>query len=107
MKGRRDRQFKYMGHRIEAGEIEAALHSLAQVIQACVHFDADDQQIIAFVKFCEKASVRVVQRELQKKLPIYMIPRKFIEMNEFAHNQNGKVDLNRVWKEYLLAKKDV
>ena len=48
-----------------------------------------------------------IKLELDKILPVYSVPKIFIEMAEFPLNQNGKIDrsaLTQLYKEQLSNK---
>ncbi len=84
--GRADNQIKYMGHRIELGEIESVINSHPQVKNsACIFKD----KIICFYESEEELDLRNFAKE---KLVSYMIPSKFIKLDKFQLNQNGKID---------------
>ncbi|MCR6591783.1 amino acid adenylation protein [Campylobacter insulaenigrae] len=84
--GRIDSQIKYMGHRIELGEIEAIINSHNEVKNnACIFND----EIICFYESNQEINFKFF---LKEKLPSYMIPKKFIIVDNFQLNQNGKID---------------
>ena len=95
--GRKDKQVKYKGYRIEISEIEAALSKLKFIEKAVVIVDYDDtkkvNKIIAFVKEKEEnmKSSKEIREKLKNYLPYYMIPVIRI-LEQFPLNVNGKVD---------------
>jgi amino acid adenylation domain-containing protein len=108
--GRKDHQVKVRGFRIELGEIEAALQEHEGVRQALVIAQEDesgDKQLVAYVVTEEgsrassngnNGSVRAAQRSnewrehLQGKLPEYMVPSTYVELERLPLNANGKID---------------
>lgn len=94
--GRKDSQIKYMGHRIELGEIESLLNSLPYVsTSAVVGVEAEDMGgtiIAAFVRAEHGTKVETLRDDLGKKLPHYMIPKKFVFVEKMPLNANGKID---------------
>ncbi|MYT20796.1 amino acid adenylation domain-containing protein, partial [Streptomyces sp. SID7760] len=85
--GRVDNQVKVNGHRIELGEIDAALSRLPELSQgvAVVHRPAPDAPavLIAYVRggrdsrgedFDERTATRALREELARVLPAYMVP---------------------------------
>ncbi len=84
--GRADNQIKYMGHRIELGEIESVINSHPKVKNSACIFKED---IICFYESEEELDLKNFAKE---KLVSYMIPKKFIKLDKFQLNQNGKID---------------
>ncbi len=95
--GRRDQQVKIRGFRIELGEIEAALATHADV-QACavvaLHDGNGERSMSAFVVPSERAnfSAHATRSWLSGILPDYMLPSRFVVLNELPLTPNGKVD---------------
>ncbi len=87
-RGRKDFQIKYMGHRIELEEIEKAIHSVSGVEQCCCVFDG--KKLYAF--YSGKPDERLLHRILQQKLPVFMVPGKFIRLERLPLTPNGKTD---------------
>ncbi|WP_139452821.1 amino acid adenylation domain-containing protein [Campylobacter armoricus] len=84
--GRIDYQIKYMGHRIELGEIESVINSHENVKNCACIFK---EEIVCFYESKEELDFK---NFLKEKLPAYMIPKKFIKIDHFALNANGKID---------------
>ncbi|WP_257942757.1 AMP-forming adenylation domain superfamily protein, putative D-alanine:D-alanyl carrier protein ligase [Campylobacter lari] len=84
--GRIDYQIKYMGHRIELGEIESIINSHGNVKNCACIFK---EEIICFYESKEELDFK---NFLKDKLPAYMIPKKFVKIEQFALNANGKID---------------
>ena len=95
--GRKDRQVKYKGYRIELSEIEAAINKLEFVEKAVVVADLGENKkvnkIFAFIKQFEgnKKDVKEIREIIKNCLPDYMIPVIRIVEN-FPLNVNGKID---------------
>ncbi len=115
--GRKDQQVKVRGFRIELGEIEAALQEHEGVRQAVVIAQEDesgDKQLVAYVVVAEEesgasttgnnGSVQGGQRSnewrehLLSKLPEYMVPSAYVELEKLPLNANGKIDRKRLPK---------
>jgi len=99
--GRKDGQIKLNGYRIELGDIETHLRGLAGVNEAIVLpviKDGAAQSLTAFVHATggpqEQDSQRTARLKaaLLERLPTYMLPRKFVYVEEFPVTPNGKVD---------------
>ena len=96
--GRIDFQVKIRGHRIELGEIVAALKQHPAIQQAVVVAREDkpgNKRLVAYV-VCDFASDKPTQSELrntlQKQLPDYMIPPVIVVLDKMPLSPNGKVD---------------
>ncbi|NUT04108.1 MAG: amino acid adenylation domain-containing protein [Hamadaea sp.] len=95
--GRLDHQVKIRGHRIELGDIEAALDSADGVARSVVTtFTADggQAQLAAYIQPAPGASptVTALRQHLAGLLPGYMIPARFAVLDLFPLTPNGKVD---------------
>lgn len=93
--GRLDHQIKVMGHRVEIGEIEAALRD-ASGIDAAIAVgwpltESGAGGIAAFLADPD-ADVRALREELAERLPEYMVPRRIELLTELPLNANGKFD---------------
>ena len=100
--GRSDSQIKSRGYRIELGEIETALHSvpsLGEVAVVGARTDGFEGTAIccAYVSGPDAGhSPLLLRRHLLEKLPQYMLPTRWICLDELPKNQNGKIDRRRL-----------
>lgn len=94
--GRTDHQIKIRGHRVELGEVEAALLGHTGVRQAVVAARATssgDMRLVAYVVCKERAvSDDELRRHLMRTLPEHMIPHAFQALQSLPVTSNGKVD---------------
>ena len=95
--GRVDDQVKLRGFRIELGEIEAVLAEVEGVHQVvCVVQEprSGDQRLAAFYRPAEggDVDVEILRGVARAKLPAYMVPARFVELEELPLTPNGKVD---------------
>ncbi|MGY0034985.1 non-ribosomal peptide synthetase [Pedobacter sp. NJ-S-72] len=93
--GRIDDQVKIRGFRIELGEIEAALQQCEEISQAVVLVKTDDngnKRLVGYVVANSDFDKERVVLRLKEKLPEYMIPTFFIELESLPLTDNGKVD---------------
>ena len=91
--GRIDHQVKIRGHRIEPGEIEAALCALETVRQAIVVLLDDasgGKQLVAYV--VSEAEPEALRTALRECLPDYMVPSAFVLLDVLPLTLNGKID---------------
>jgi amino acid adenylation domain-containing protein len=98
--GRVDRQVKVRGVRIEPGEIESALRSIAGVEDAAVHKAIDthgNDHLLAFVTHRDNGSpAPEILEALRVKLPEFMIPSRVEILSSIPLTANGKVDHHRL-----------
>jgi aspartate racemase len=94
--GRADNQVKISGHRIEPGEIEAALHASERVKDVCVTVRAAEdgaKHLIAYYVPAEpQPTAKDLRALLAANLPSYLVPAAFVPMAVLPLTPNGKVD---------------
>jgi arthrofactin-type cyclic lipopeptide synthetase C len=94
--GRNDDQVKIRGFRIELGEIENHLLSCAGVKEAVVLARQDSQQTTRLVAYytahAEQLDSAGLHKQLQARLPEYMVPSAWVQLDRLPLNNNGKVD---------------
>lgn len=99
--GRKDFQIKHMGYRIELGEIETAILSIEEVYNACCVYDTEQNVIVAFCNASENITELDIKKRLGDVLPRYMIPARYVLMDEMPYNDNGKIDRKALKKIYI------
>ncbi|MFI0374441.1 amino acid adenylation domain-containing protein [Actinomadura sp. 1N219] len=87
--GRADDQVKVRGHRVEPGEVEAALTRHPRVRQAAVVLDGGI--LVAHVTPAT-ADVRELRAHAARLLPAYMAPGRFVRHDRMPMTRNGKID---------------
>jgi amino acid adenylation domain-containing protein len=93
---RADAQVKIRGHRVELGEIEAALgrHPGVREAAVIVHERAPgDRRLVAYLE-CEgePPSRGALHAWLSERLPAFMVPSAFVPLEALPLTPNGKVD---------------
>jgi len=107
--GRRDRQVKISGVRVEPEEVESALRAFRQPKAAdpeavsgftslkhvaCVATTASSPELVAFVSpTMSDAHVKVLKEYLESKLPRYYLPKYIFPRDSLPLLPNGKVNL--------------
>ncbi|MBL9139187.1 MAG: amino acid adenylation domain-containing protein [Verrucomicrobiales bacterium] len=95
--GRIDDQLKIRGHRVEPGEVEAALVTHPAVRSAVVvarRTQSGDKELVGIVVLApeHRVSSTDLRRFLQAKLPEAVIPTRWESISVLPLNANGKVD---------------
>lgn len=95
--GRCDDQVKVRGYRIEPAEIEDALRSIEGVRDAAVIAAKDavgDDRLVGYVvpRGDGPFSFGRVQEHLKGKLPLYLIPTAWVQVEKLPLTPNGKLD---------------
>jgi amino acid adenylation domain-containing protein len=93
--GRIDHQVKIRGFRIELGEIEAVLSKYPQIQSVVVLLREDqpgNQYLAAYIVSHQEIVKSELRDYLKQKLPDYMIPGAFVQMESIPLTPNGKVD---------------
>lgn len=94
LQGRADQQVKLRGFRVELGEIEAELATLAGVSEAAVVLDAQ-QEAQAFVTAIgepDQGWSTALKAQLEHRLPAVMVPRQVHALAHMPRLGNGKID---------------
>ncbi|HEY3706463.1 MAG TPA: amino acid adenylation domain-containing protein [Terracidiphilus sp.] len=95
--GRADDQVKIRGYRIELGEIESAL-ATCPAVQSCAVLAQDDassnKQLVAYVvrRLGVPSDPAQPKEFLKERLPEYMVPARFLELDSLPLTHNGKID---------------
>lgn len=97
---RKDFQIKHMGHRIELGEIEAYMDRLEYVSRSCCIYDGENEKIYMFYQAEEECRKQIVV-DLQRYLPKYMCPNKYVWLEQLPLNKNGKIDRKLLTENYI------
>jgi amino acid adenylation domain-containing protein len=95
--GRIDHQVKIRGHRIELGEVEAALlghPGVAQAVAIVREDEPGDKRLVAYVVAAgdEAPDVGGLRAHLKQSLPDYMIPQAIVGLEALPLTPNGKID---------------
>ena len=98
--GRRDRQLKIRGHRVEPAEVERALAAHPDVAEAAVEPDGDSEgqpRLVAYYATrTGAADWRALRAWVSGRLPAAYVPSRWNEVGELPLTANGKVDRARL-----------
>ncbi|MGW5049842.1 MupA/Atu3671 family FMN-dependent luciferase-like monooxygenase [Actinokineospora sp. NPDC004072] len=95
--GRADDQVKIRGHRVEPGEVTAALTALDGVADAAVLARPDhrgEQELVAYA--VAPAGTDDLAARLAETLPDHLIPRRWVLVDRLPYGPNGKLDRDRL-----------
>jgi thioesterase domain-containing protein/acyl carrier protein len=93
--GRIDHQVKIRGFRIELGEIENQLLKHKNIKEAVVVINEDaikDKNLTAYIISSGELLEIELREYLKVKLPEYMIPSRFVQIEKIPLTPNGKID---------------
>ena len=101
---RNDWMIKIHGQRVEPGEIEACMNQAEGVKASVVKaFEQKDGSMLLCGFYTGAAESDDVKAAVSAKLPAYMIPQVFVQMEAFPLNANGKVDRIAIQKPDMSA----
>lgn len=94
--GRLDHQVKIRGHRVELGEIEAALLSHGSIAQAAVTTAERGPEKVLVAYYVPTGTDAPTERQLRSHLasvlPEYMVPAAFAGLSRMPMTPSGKID---------------
>jgi amino acid adenylation domain-containing protein len=95
--GRKDFLVKIRGHRVELGEVEETLRACDGVQAAAVvlsRAEGKEERLIGYVVGNGKTPISetALRRDLERKLPEYMVPSRLIVLDAIPTTATGKID---------------
>ncbi len=94
--GRVDSQVKIRGHRVELAEVEAALLAHEGVEQACAIGHSSEAGTVLAAYVVGAVDRRELRSLLSARVPSYMIPTVFVEVESLPMSIAGKIDRSRL-----------
>jgi acyl carrier protein len=97
--GRNDHQVKIGGHRVEPGEVEAALRrhpGVRGTVVTAHEFGSHDRRLVAYVVTDEPTQADELRGFLAQRLPAHMVPSLFVPLDALPVSASGKVDRGRL-----------
>lgn len=88
--GRQDEQIKINGYRIEIAEIEAVIATYPGIVQ----FSLVNQPhgLTLYFSHDDKLHEQTIKTFLAEKLPAYMLPKHYLQLDQLPLNANGKIN---------------
>lgn len=100
--GRKDGQVKILGHRIELADIEENVRRINGVKNATVAVYGEGiKRLVCFYIADMPLEDHFLITELQRRLPDYMLPDKWIRVPEICYTTSRKTDRNAMIENYL------
>ncbi len=99
--GRKDTQIKIHGHRIELGEITAAVKRVDGITEAVALTKKDENQVpyvVVYITATCSIEEEKLKKEIGSRVPAYMIPEYIIQIPQFPYTANGKLDRKKLEK---------
>ena len=101
--GRKDRQIKFRGHRIELDEIESVFYRhqgvkqcAAYIVKPVTMTDADSNdaylEVMLSLKPAQTIEVKAFHRHAYESLPVYARPQTILVTEQFPLTTSGKID---------------
>ncbi len=90
---RKDFQVKLNGHRVELEEIE---NRIKRIINMDTIIVLKENKLVAYVEGTQSIKEDFIINELEKYLPQYMIPYKYIFISKFPLTHNKKIDRKKL-----------
>ncbi|WP_336779439.1 amino acid adenylation domain-containing protein [Paenibacillus illinoisensis] len=98
--GRIDDQVKIRGHRIEINEIESVLNSYPLVNVSAVRTHTTESEELFLAAYMTASSKECDQNSiinyLRQRLPEYMMPSRFVFLDNFPRTPQGKIDKKKL-----------
>jgi acyl-coenzyme A synthetase/AMP-(fatty) acid ligase len=96
-----------MGYRIELAEIETNLSSHPQVRDVAVLLEPTGSEglteLVAFIESEVDIELSDLRKYLEKRIPSYMIPKRFVRMDSLPRNDRGKIDREEILRRYSIS----
>lgn len=88
--GRKDRQIKHMGHRVELDEIEMTAQKILGVSECSALYHKEKSLLYLF--YTGEAAAKEISLYFRANVPAFMVPRKIKNLETMPHLPNGKLD---------------
>ncbi len=106
--GRNDSQIKISGHRIELNEINHVINSYPNVEKSfsTTYSFGSTTGIVSYFTADRTVSIKDLNAFLQSQLADYMVPNFIIQVSKFPLTSNGKIDKNKLPKNFINSSKE-
>ncbi|KAF4972914.1 hypothetical protein FSARC_636 [Fusarium sarcochroum] len=112
--GRGDSQIKIRGQRVDLGEIESCIVKLMPKVRTAVveylHLSDNQRALVAALEFVDEDNHRSdvaghsawLKESLAERLPAYMVPRVYLQIEKIPKNASGKIDRKAV-RQFMMS----
>ncbi|MEW6732939.1 MAG: amino acid adenylation domain-containing protein, partial [Acidobacteriota bacterium] len=93
--GRKDFQVKIRGQRVEIAEIEVCLAGFPAVVETAViarENHRGEKELVAYFTTRSECCLSELRRYLREKLPDFMIPTQYVQLDSLPLTPSGKID---------------
>ena len=96
--GREDNQVKIRGYRIELGEIETCINAFTPIrtVAVAANKKGDDHLLVAYYVADKLIDTKILRNFLGERLPEYMVPSFFVQLENMPLTPNGKLDIKNL-----------
>lgn len=94
--GRKEREIKFNGIKINPTIIEAAVEKTAGIDQAVVVVNAKQGKLICYYTAALPVDAKILRRGLPDQLPSTHVPQFFIGIDSFPYTHTGKIDRKKL-----------
>ncbi len=99
--GRNDNQVKVRGYRIELSEIDHVIHEFAGVADCISNTFRSNEGFWSIASYIvwekdQQGDKNALKKYLSSRLPGYMVPSYFVELDQIPLSPNGKVDRKKL-----------
>lgn len=100
--GRKDFQLKINGYRIEKGEIQNIALQFGGIDEVYIKTIQENgfKELLMYITSDDNINIEDLKRYMNKKLPIYMVPKKIMVIDKLPLKLSGKVDEEKL-PEYI------
>jgi len=99
--GRKDRQIKVRGYRVELDEIEAILAEHDHVLECAAIKSSDGKSIVAFASSSQdKPELKeILLQHCRERLPAYAVPEQLEIVGDFPRTSSKKIDRSKLYQD--------
>lgn len=96
--GRIDNQVKINGFRIELSEIDNVIlkNECIEEAKTICQSNNGNNILITFIKMKKQIAISEIRKYVSQYLPFYMIPTKYVIIDEFPYLASGKIDVKKL-----------